>query len=313
MSFSRVAIGITLCLFLIIGVLGWVKKRNKEQAAKPKEVILVSKKEEKPVSSKKESSKTIAPVVVIPTKSLLPEVDRVSELFDVSASKLSSIVETITYKAKVSWLQGRPAWIADYASHFGTSRHFIARSLNRTPDYLTQKVTDGDTFNVFRKDKEINFQLLIDISCCKMFFYCYNATDDERILLKTYDVGLGRLDPNSLSGCLTPLGKYSLGNKVVIYKPGSLGLFHSESVEMVKIFGTRWIPFDKEIEGCSAPSKGYGIHGAPWIDNKENLECISKYESDGCIRLATKDVEELFAIVITKPTVVEIVKNHNRN
>ncbi|MBS0654779.1 MAG: L,D-transpeptidase, partial [Verrucomicrobia bacterium] len=34
---------------------------------------------------------------------------------------------------------------------------------------------------------------------------------------------------------------------------------------------------------------------------------LGKYESDGCIRMQTKDVEELFAIVSTRETIVEIV------
>ena len=39
----------------------------------------------------------------------------------------------------------------------------------------------------------------------------------------------------------------------------------------------------------------------------EDLSTIGSYESDGCIRLAQSDIEELYAIIITKPTVVEIV------
>jgi len=35
------------------------------------------------------------------------------------------------------------------------------------------------------------------------------------------------------------------------------------------------------------------------------------YYSDGCIRLATPDMEELFAVIVTKPTVIEIVKDFN--
>lgn len=268
--------------------------------------------EKKMIANEKQSP--LALDHVISSQCSMPNVDRINDLFDVGAKKLSSIVETITYKAKVSWLPGRAAWIADYASHFATSRHFIARSLNGKPDYLTQKVSEGDTFNVLRKDIDLRFNLVIDLSCCKMFFYAHNATLGEKILLKSYNVGLGRLDNQKASGCLTPLGKYTLGSKVVTYKPGSMGLFHGQSVEMINVFGTRWIPFDKEVGVCSERAKGFGIHGVPWVENKsnqvaENIDCISKYESDGCIRLSTQDMEELFAIIITKPTVVEIVKN----
>jgi lipoprotein-anchoring transpeptidase ErfK/SrfK len=36
---------------------------------------------------------------------------------------------------------------------------------------------------------------------------------------------------------------------------------------------------------------------------------IGAYDSDGCIRLSSADIEELFSIVLTKPTFVEIVKD----
>jgi hypothetical protein len=357
MSFSKLLIIFVVLLFGAIGIVGYIKKQNKDKASKTIQSSLVSDKKElntkqksdntvskknlssdsnfiatkekddkknpksleiqakvkEPEAVKNNVEELVSSYKIIPKKCLIESINRVNELFDVGPKKLASLVETITYKAKVSWLPSRAAWIADYASHYATSRHFIARSLNRNLDYMTQKVSEGDTFNVLRKDIDLSFYLVIDLSCCKMFFFANNFTANEKILLKVYDVGLGRLDDSKISGCLTPLGKYDLGSKVATYKVGSMGLFHGESVEMIKIFGTRWIPFDKEFEGCSERAKGFGIHGVPWIENKsnqlsENLDCICKYESDGCIRLSTADMEELFAIIITKPTTVEIVK-----
>ncbi|HSW72352.1 MAG TPA: L,D-transpeptidase, partial [Chlamydiales bacterium] len=60
--------------------------------------------------------------------------------------------------------------------------------------------------------------------------------------------------------------------------------------------------------------KGYGIHGSPWLNNAkgelvEDRDHISKYDSDGCIRLNSEDMEELFSIIITKPTTIELVKD----
>lgn len=244
----------------------------------------------------------------------LPDIDIVERLFSTGDDKLSSIVETITYKAKVPWLQGRQAWLADFASHYHTSRHFIARSLNGSKDYLTQTIKEGDKFNVLKNDINLQFYLVVDLSTCSMYFYAINGSLNQKILLKVYKVGLGRPDRSRASGCLTPLGKYSLGNKVVTYKPQSMGLYQGQSQEMIRIFGTRWIPFEKEISGCSDKAKGYGIHGAPWCESedhvlKENSEGIGQYLSDGCIRLTTNDIEELFAIIITKPTIVDIVKD----
>jgi hypothetical protein len=248
-----------------------------------------------------------------PSKDDFPNIDRVFQLFTTSSSKLP-IVETINYSSSVPWIKGRPAWIADYANYYNTSRHFIARSLNGKNDYFTQKVSEGSKFNVFRKDKKIQFYLLVDVSLCKMGFYYVDLDTNERILLKTYRVGLGRLDSTQPSGTLTPLGRYSLGDRVAIYKPGMTGAYQDQKVEMIRVFGTRWIPFDRELERATAPAKGYGIQGAPWIDSGtgqlvENKEVIGAYASDGCIRMDSEDIAELFAIILTKPTFIEIVKN----
>jgi len=243
----------------------------------------------------------------------LPEANRIAEFFNKTDLKFP-IVETVTYKPRVAWQKGRPAWLSDYASHYATSRHFIARSLNQKPDYFKQDIAEGDQFNVLRPDVNLNFYLLIDISRSRMWFYYHDLDKNERTLVKTYKVGLGRPDPLKISGLLTPIGKYSLGNKIAIYKPKAMGFHAGEQIEMIKVFGSRWIPFEKELSTCSAPAKGFGIHGVPWIIDKkgnfvEDVMSLGKYESDGCIRLATSDIEELFAIIITKPTYVELVKD----
>jgi hypothetical protein len=251
-----------------------------------------------------------APIQVKPVQADVPEVDRIPQLFALDSSELP-IVETVSFTSRVPWLKDRPAWIADYASHYETSRHFIARSLNRKTDYFTQKVQPGDRFNVFKPGKEIQFHLLVDLSKARMWFYYLDGA--EKVLLKTYRVGLGKKDSHRSSGFLTPTGKYGLGEKVAIYKPGVTGFFQDKKTEMIRVFGTRWLPFEKEVEGCSEPAKGFGIHGVPWIEgaNGELVEDLGKlgtYDSDGCIRMASEDIEEIFAIVLTKPTTVEIVK-----
>lgn len=242
-----------------------------------------------------------------------PEVDRIPQLFTLDTSKLP-IVETISYTSRVPWLKGRPAWISDYASHYETSRHFIARSLNKKTDYFTQKVGPGDKFNIFKKDAKIQFHLLIDLAKAKMRFYYIDLATNERTLLKTYKVGLGRADSQKKSGFLTPIGKYELGNRIAIYKPGTMGFFQDKKTEMIRVFGTRWIPFEKELDGCTEPAKGFGLHGTPWIQDTtgnliEDRSKIGKYDSDGCVRLAQEDIEELFSIIITKPTTVELVRS----
>jgi hypothetical protein len=106
-----------------------------------------------------------------------------------------------------------------------------------------------------------------------------------------------------------------LGEKVATYKAGVMDFFHDQKAEMIRVFGTRWIPFDQEIGGGTESAKGYGIQGAPWVVDPstgkliENRATIGCFESDGCIRMFLEDIEELYAIVITKPTFVHVVKS----
>lgn len=253
----------------------------------------------------------------VASKDDFPNIDRCFQLFTTGPSKLP-IVETVSYSSTVPWLKGKPAWVADYATYYATSRHFIARSLNGKCDYFSQKVSSGSRFNVFRKDKNIQFHLLIDASRCKMGFYYVDLGTNERVLLKTYRVGLGRIDSGAPSGTLTPLGSFTLGNKIAIYGPGTEGLFQDKKIEMIRVFGTRWIPFQDGVDGSSVSGKGYGLHGAPWVPDPktgalvEKRDCIGVYDSDGCVRLCSEDIEELFSIVVTKPTFVHIVDDFHK-
>lgn len=319
---------ITVGMFLLVGAMGVIKK-NKDN--RKTAIALVSPQEE-------ESSSDVSPIPAFVKETItydqapiakeqpavevhamssqstqMLEVDRVNRLFTTGADKLP-FVETISYKSRVAWLQGRPAWIADYASYYGTSRHFIARSLNGNRDYYTQKVSSGDSFNVFKKGKDLRFYLVADLSALNMLFYAYDADLNMHYLLKTYKIGCGKLDPTAPSGCLTPLGTFTLSDKVAIYKPGVEGFFKDQKVEMIQVFGTRWLPYTGEQDETMAMLKGFGMHGTPWVFDSVKGELVEQrgsvgaYDSSGCIRLLQEDIEELFAIVITKPTTIQIVK-----
>lgn len=302
---------ISMLLFGIIGFLALFQNSSAAPAATTKPI-------EVPLGRELRVAKPIAAVTPqqVQKKSeqtSLPEANRIDQLFNKEGPKLP-IVETITYKSRVSWQKGRPAWLSDYASHYHTSRHFIARSLNGKPDYFKQDLAEGDRFNVLSTDKNIAFHLIVDTSRCKMWLYYDDLDTTKRTLLKTYPVCLGRVNGSKASGLLTPIGKYTLGNKVAIYKPSTMGYHKGQHIEMISVFGTRWIPFDKELENCSSPPKGFGIHGVPWKLNpsgtyEEDRTSLGKYESDGCIRMASDDIEELFAIIITKPATIELVKD----
>lgn len=262
----------------------------------------------------KETPRVEKNISVDPIKSLdgLPAADRIDELFSTSGPKLP-FIKTITYQSRVAWLRGRPAWIVDYASHYKTSRHFIARSLHGKRDYEKQDVSNGDRFNIFDPDVDLSFHLVVDLSRSKMWLYAVDKTHRENTLLKVYDVGLGRQDPSSPSGLLTPLGTYTLGNNIAVYKPNSNDIHKGKKIEMIRVFGTRWIPFGSEVKDTTAPAKGFGIHGVPWVaDNSseqlhEDISSLGKYESDGCIRLAKEDIEEIYAIIVTKPATIQMV------
>lgn len=318
MSFPKLLAIITVLLFGSIAIAAIFKKKEISDPLAETEIVLapVSIEEDPLVTDAVKEEKSLELLAAASTEETaqeVPEADRIDEFFNTRGQKFP-IVETITYKKKVPWLKGRAAWIADYASHYKTSRHFIARSLNGKPLYDKQDVVDGDRFNVFKEDKNLSFYLLVDLQRSKMWFYYLDEESNDRVLVKTYQVGLGRLEKDCESGSLTPLGKYSLGEKIAVYRPKTMGFHQGDKVEMVRIFGTRWIPFEEELDRCTAPAKGFGIHGLPLMPNAkgelvENSDTLGKYESDGCIRLATKDMEELFSVIITKPAVIEIVKN----
>lgn len=329
MTFPKIIFISALLLFTAIGVVALFKGGNsKPVLISPVEVQLPPPKIvlQQPVPAAKTSVppkpmlivqtpvvKTQAPLQTEDDSDELNQVNLVPFLFNRGEPKLP-IVETVIYKSRVAWMKGRPAWLSDYANHYSTSRHFIARSLNNGPDYLKQDIAEGDRFNVFKLDKNVEFYLVLDTTRCKLRLYYIDMDQNERVLLRTYSVGIGREDPSRISGMLTPLGKFSLGNKIAIYKPKMMGHHNGQRVEMLKIFGTRWIPFDKEIAGCTAPAKGFGIHGLPWTPNEkgelvENRSSLGRMESDGCVRLASADMEEIFAIIITKPATIEIVKD----
>lgn len=232
------------------------------------------------------------------------------------------IVETIEYKSRAPWKRSRSAWLVDYASHYKTHLHFIARSLNGKPDYTPKAAREGERFNVLSQSQNFYFYLLVDLSQCTLSFYyvCPNENDpkeNEYGLLKTYRVGLGRPDSTKTSGYLTPTGRYRLGSRTAVFNPKMMGNHKGQKVELIQVFGTRWIPFEKEMGVCSEPAKSYGIHGTAWQPSVpggplvDNLSSIGKYESDGCVRLASADMEELFAIIASHETIIEIVPNES--
>lgn len=344
MSFPKMlAIG-TVILLGGIGVAAWMKKEASDDLANVSnartEVLALNTKETKasaasantaPQSSQGKAAKSQAPLANTSTPSTAGNgpvladanfyplvaddglhVDRMNEFFNLFSPKFP-IVETITYTSRVSWMSGRPAWASDYATHYQTSKHFIARSLNQKPDYYSLNLSNGDQFNVLKKEAPVEFHLVVDLSRLKMRFYFVNQETHERVLVKTYKISAGKPDTRTASGSITPLGSFLLGSRLGVYKPGTMGTYNGEEVEMVRVFGTRWIPFEKAVASATGSAKGLGIHGEPLaLDPKtgelvEEEAGIGRYVSSGCIRLHKEEMEDLFAVIITKPSYIHIV------
>ncbi len=270
-----------------------------------------------PPQAAKESALSNLPVnVSMVQERLLPDADCIGRLFQIGQTEFP-FIETVIYSRRVPWFKEGAAWIVDYANYYQTSRHLIGRSLNGGRNYDDQRVSNGDRFNVFKKDYKVRFRLVVDTSRCLMWVYCIDDEAGTKTLLKRYPVGLGRQDPSHPSGLLSPLGTYTLGKNFATFRKESMGIHNGERKELIRVFGTRWIPFGQEVKECSAPATGLGLHGCPWVPVEgdesaglvEDRSGLGGYKSDGCIRLATDDMEELFSIIITKPTEISIVSD----
>ncbi|MCH9811756.1 L,D-transpeptidase [bacterium] len=298
---NRLFLLLSLTILLAVSFAYYTKEDKSEVVAK-----VTAEKIEK--VGKKEEVEKAAPIKNVPR-------DQMRRFFSKGVDKFP-FVETIRYTSRVDWLKGRPAWLGDFARHYKTSKHFIARSLNGKEDYISQNVSPGDQFNVLNPEKEISFHLLVNLSTCTLDFSYKDEESGKSEFIKQYKVGIGRKDEYSPSGSLTPLGKYKLGEKIAIYKRGVESYFQKQKTHMIEVFGTRWIPFQEEVEGCTDSAKGYGIHGLPFVYNeeddsyKEDIAQLGAYSSDGCVRLSQRDIEELFSIIITKPTYIQIIKEH---
>ncbi|MEG1979433.1 MAG: L,D-transpeptidase family protein [Victivallaceae bacterium] len=113
---------------------------------------------------------------------------------------------------------------------------------------------------------------------------------DNGQLFKVYNIGTGRQDR-------TPVGSFVISAKIKNpswYSPdGKVFEFGAKE----NILGTRWMAL-KPTGETNPLLKGYGIHGT-WDEGE-----ITRPLSNGCIRMQNKDVEELFAIVPHKVTVI---------
>ena len=206
MTIPKLLALIALFLLAAVGMAAWLKKESKPDGSTPPtpmvKVVKAPIEIDIEAENAREAGQKSAAVASQrkpakkPNETELPSADRIEEFFSKGEPKFP-FVETITYRSRVPWQKGRPAWLSDYASHYATSRHFIARSLNGKRDYFKQDVAEGDRFNVLKPSSNIQFHLVIDTSRCRMWFYVVDLNTKARTLVKDYSVGLGREDRKS--------------------------------------------------------------------------------------------------------------------
>lgn len=157
----------------------------------------------------------------------------------------------------------------------------IAREFKTTPDLIMKSNNlTGDKILPGRKIKvwTAPFSILVDKSQNILML----KSSDE--IIKTYIVSTGA--NNS-----TPVGNLKIVNKLqnpTWFKAGAI--VAADSPE--NILGTRWLGFD---------IPGYGIHGTT------EPQSLGRQVTQGCVRMANNEVEELYTIVAvgTEVTIID--------
>ena len=169
----------------------------------------------------------------------------------------------------------------DYAIASGDSLKKIANRHGTTVDLIVKgnsvpnpdRVQVGDRLRIL--DKQV-----FEISVSK-------SRNDLLVTLngkffKRYKVGTGKF-------AKTPVGTFEITDKITEppwWKPdGKVVPFGDKE----NILGTRWMAI--AATGDTPPARGYGIHGT-WDETS-----LGQQSSAGCIRMANRDVEELFVYV----------------
>ncbi len=177
-----------------------------------------------------------------------------------------------------------------YLVESGDNLISIGMKLNTTQGLLMQanNIDDPGRLSLGQRLKYTpkDFRIVIERATCTLYLM------DNQGLFKRYKVGLGK------PGHETTLGRYTVGNKQkdpTWFKPGAEPVppGHPDNE-----LGTRWMPMVPAEEGLP---HDLGIHGtiAP--------ETIGSFASRGCARMHSRDVEELYDLVV-RGTPVEVVE-----
>lgn len=143
----------------------------------------------------------------------------------------------------------------------------------------------GTTVDAIRKGNNLSGQVIRLGSRLRIlngkFSITVSKTENTLVLalneqfLKRYRVGTGQY-------ATTPAGKFSITGKVAQptwYRPDGKSIPYGDKENLL---GTHWMSIDVP---------GFGLHGT-W-----EPDTIGKQSSQGCVRLANTDIEELFTLV----------------
>lgn len=169
----------------------------------------------------------------------------------------------------------------DYAIASGDSLKKIASRHGTTVDLIVKgnavpnpdRVQVGDRLRVL--DKQV-FEIAVSKSRNDLVVTLNGQ------FFKRYTVGTGKF-------AKTPVGTFQVTDKIPEppwWRPdGKVVPFGDKE----NILGTRWMAI--AATGDTPPAKGYGIHGT-WDESS-----LGQQSSAGCIRMANRDVEELFVYI----------------
>ena len=177
-----------------------------------------------------------------------------------------------------------------YQVESGDNLTSIGVRLNTTQGLLTRAngINDPTSLRVGQRLKYTpkDFRIVIERSARRIFLL------DNNGIFKRYYTGLGK------PGSETTLGSYRIGNKQkdpTWFKPGYGPIPPNDPRNEL---ATRWMPMVPEEEGLP---EDLGIHGtiAP--------ETIGEFSSNGCARMYTEEVEELYDLVV-RSTPVDVIE-----
>ena len=166
---------------------------------------------------------------------------------------------------------------ATYQVKRGDSLARIGKKFHITPERLMK--LNGLTSNMLQLGQTLrvvnaNFNILVDVSKRKLFLKSGDS------IIKKYRIGIGEAETP------TPIGSYKVTEKLpnpVWFSTLSSGMKEAiQPGDPRNELGTRWIGF----------KPAYGIHGT--IDP----DSIGKAMSNGCVRMANEDVEELYDLTV---------------